>query len=339
LALLSAAPQTDCGFPVGGLFGNVDYEGQYRFGLYDQTLVYLHHTGEWFECGQLSHQFRPPPPTPPALRLDFTPEITPEAYQDTVQRIRHYIAAGDIYQVNLAYRYLAQQTVLDAFAAYMQLRGRTPAPQAAFIRQDQRQLLSASPELFLLASGSSLTTRPIKGTRPRHAEMAADQKSALDLLASEKERAELLMITDLERNDLGRVCQYGSVQVPDLLRLEPFSHVFHLVSTVQGTLRPECDHLDALQALSPGGSITGAPKKRACEIISELEKSPRGAYTGAIGYLGSNGESQFSIAIRTLVLEVGKAHFHVGAGIVTDSDPALEWQETLHKARSIIEAF
>jgi anthranilate/para-aminobenzoate synthase component I len=168
--------------------------------------------------------------------------------------------------------------------------------------------------------------------------VAADQKSALDLVSSEKERAELLMITDLERNDLGKVCQFGTVQVPELLKLEAFAQVFHLVSTVQGELRPEVDHLEALRACFPGGSITGAPKKRAMEIIAELEPIPRNAYTGAIGYFGNHGESHFNIAIRTLVIENGRASFHVGAGIVADSVPAHEWEETLHKAKGMLQA-
>ena len=181
-----------------------------------------------------------------------------------------------------------------------------------------------------------METRPIKGTRPRFRDEAADQKSMLDLLASEKERAELLMITDLQRNDLGQVCQFGSVHVPELLRLERYAQVFHLVSSVQGTLRSSEDHLSALQACFPGGSITGAPKHRAREIITELEGTPRGLYTGCIGYLGFNQESHFNIAIRTMVVEKDRAHFHVGAGIVADSVPELEWQETLHKASGLL---
>jgi anthranilate/para-aminobenzoate synthase component I len=185
-------------------------------------------------------------------------------------------------------------------------------------------------------SGRAIRTRPIKGTRPRRADATADEKSAYDLITSPKEIAELIMITDLERNDLGQVCDFGSVHVPELLKLERFAQVFHLVSTVEGRLLPGMDHLSALRACFPGGSITGAPKKRAREIIAELEPEPRGLYTGALGWFGFNGESRFNIAIRTAIFEESQAHFHVGAGIVADSVPEKEWQETLDKAAGLL---
>ena len=184
-------------------------------------------------------------------------------------------------------------------------------------------------------SGKSVETRPIKGTRPRFEDSEADQASARELLNSEKENAELIMITDLERNDLGKVCEFGSVRVADMLSLETLEHVYHLVSTVTGTLRDDVDQVGALAACFPGGSITGAPKKRALEIIEELETAPRGLYTGAVGYFGFNGESQFNIPIRTLVRDGDSLHYHVGAGIVADSDPSEEFEETLHKAKGI----
>jgi para-aminobenzoate synthetase component I len=190
--------------------------------------------------------------------------------------------------------------------------------------------------MFLHIRDRQIRTRPIKGTRPRHPDPATDARNAEELLASPKERAELIMITDLERNDLGQVCEFGSVVATELLKLEAFQQVFHLVSTVEGQLRPDIDHIKALRACFPGGSITGAPKKRAMEIIAELEPEPRGLFTGAIGYIGFNGTSQFNIAIRTVVIEDGIAHFHVGAGIVADSIPAQEWQETLDKAAGIL---
>jgi anthranilate/para-aminobenzoate synthase component I len=197
-------------------------------------------------------------------------------------------------------------------------------------------VLSASPECFLRMSGRNIRTSPIKGTRPRRSAGDADERSAYDLITSPKEVAELVMITDLERNDLGRVCEYGSVRVTDLLHLERFEQVFHLVSTVEGTLRPEFSHLGALAACFPGGSISGAPKKRALEIIAELESTPRGIYTGAVGFFGFNGESHFNIAIRSVVVRGSEATFHVGAGIVADSEPEKEWQETLDKAAGIL---
>ena len=183
-----------------------------------------------------------------------------------------------------------------------------------------------------------METRPIKGTRPRYDDHERDEKSAYDLITSAKEVAELVMITDLERNDLGQVSEWGSVEATELLKIERFAQVFHLVSTVRGELRAGVDHVEVLARCFPGGSITGAPKRRAREIIAELEGCDRGLFTGAIGYLGRNGESQFSIAIRTAVVEGGRVGFHTGAGIVADSDPVAEYEETLHKASGILRA-
>ena len=200
------------------------------------------------------------------------------------------------------------------------------------------QVVSSSPEQFLRLSGSHIQTRPIKGTRPRSADATRDAQLTYELQTSSKEMAELVMITDLLRNDLGRVCEFGSVQVPELVRLERFPQVQHLVSTVEGRLRPDITHLAALAACFPGGSITGAPKIRAMEIIDELEPVARGPYTGALGYLGFNRESQLSIVIRTAVCQGGKAFFHAGAGIVADSVPEAEYEETLAKARGFLAA-
>jgi anthranilate/para-aminobenzoate synthase component I len=199
-------------------------------------------------------------------------------------------------------------------------------------------ILSSSPECFLKICGRRISTRPIKGTRPRRQAATEDEQEASELRSSPKEIAELIMITDLERNDLGSVCEFGSVQTPSLLELQRYAQVFHLVSTVEGTLREEVSHVAAVAACFPGGSISGAPKKRALEIIRELETTPRGLFTGAIGYFGYNGESQFNIAIRTLVIRDGRAEFHVGAGITADSVPEKEWEETLHKAAGILKA-
>jgi anthranilate/para-aminobenzoate synthase component I len=249
---------------------------------------------------------------------------------------REYIAAGDIYQVCLSHPFEAAAENASAWEYFERLRLLSPAPYSAFLNFGGVQIASSSPECFLRLSGRQISTRPIKGTRPRKPDMQSDRLSAYDLITSPKEIAELVMITDLERNDLGRVCEYGSVHVADLLRLETFEQVFHLVSTIQGELREGVSHVQALRECFPGGSISGAPKKRALEIIRELEPHPRGIYTGAIGYFGYNGESQFSIAIRTAVFERGVASFHVGAGIVADSIPEKEWQETLDKAAGLL---
>ncbi len=325
----------DDGLPHGFAGGFVDYDGAFCFGIFDDALFFRHADQSWHELGDLRSELREPVSGEIAAAPDFQPRLSREHYCEMVARAQQYIGAGDIYQVNLAHRFDAAWRG-DPFAFYEALRHYSPSPYAAFLELGGRCVLSSSPECFLKMSGRSVRTRPIKGTRPRRSETNADEKSAYDLITSPKEIAELIMITDLERNDLGQVCEFGSVSVPELLKLERHEQVFHLVSTVEGRLRPEVDHLAALRACFPGGSITGAPKHRARQIIAELEPEPRGLYTGAIGWLGFNGESQFNIAIRTVVVEDGHAHFHVGAGIVADSTPEREWQETLDKAAGIL---
>lgn len=324
------------GFPAGGACGWVDYEGDFCFGIYPEMLVYQHDRQQWWQCGDLAGEINKQSgqPDDPVISK-FEASMSAAGYEQGVRRIHEYIAAGDIYQVNLTQRFSARVRGGSLFSLYRYLREETPAPLSVWMRLEGREVLSSSPETFLRMSGRYVETRPIKGTRPRFEDEQADQTSARDLLGSEKEKAELIMITDLERNDLGKVCEFGSVRVADMLALEKLEHVYHLVSTVTGTLREDVDHLEALRAAFPGGSITGAPKKRAMEIIAELEPVPRGLYTGAIGYMGFNGESQFNIPIRTLVRDGDMLHYHVGAGIVADSDPCEEFEETLHKAKGI----
>lgn len=328
---------------AGGLYGWVGYDGHFTFGIYPHGLVYDHDSAQWYEFGQFTSHFSPltshvSPFTSPTLR--FQPSVTREDFVRGVQRAQDYIAAGDIYQVNLSYPWKAPWPQgADALAFYLKLRAISPAPHAAFLHLASTTVFSASPELFLNLHGPGIATRPIKGTRPRFADDPdRDAAAVRELTNSVKERAELLMITDLERNDLGQVCEFGSVTVPELWRVESFAQVFHLVSTVTGTLRPHIDHVDAFRACFPGGSITGAPKKRACEIIAELEPHPRGLYTGAIGWFGFDGRSQWNIAIRTAVQQGDEITFHVGAGIVADSEPEREYEETLHKAAGILAA-
>jgi para-aminobenzoate synthetase component 1 len=334
-----AARQVDTVFddalPHGFAAGFVEYEGAHCFGFYEDALIYRHGDESWHELGDLRTHLLHAPPKGIIAAPQFRATISTAQFCAIIARAQQYIAAGDIYQVNLAHPFNAAWCG-DPFRFYEALRHYSPAPFAAMLALDDRTILSSSPESFLKMSGRSIRTRPIKGTRPRRADHHADEKSAYDLITSPKEIAELIMITDLERNDLGMVCEYGSVVVAELLELERFEQVFHLVSTVEGTLREDADHVAALRACFPGGSITGAPKKRAREIIAELEPARRGIYTGAIGWFGFNGESQFNIAIRTVVLEEERAHFHVGAGIVADSIPELEWQETLDKAAGIL---
>lgn len=271
----------------------------------------------------------------PAARWNST--MAPDVFQQAVRRVQTYIRTGHIYQVNIAHR-LAIPWRLPARILFEQLLTASPAPFAAFLDAQDFQLASSSPELFLRISGRQIRTRPIKGTRSRAVDSTRDTQLAFELQTNPKEMAELVMITDLLRNDLGRVAQFGTVHVPDLARLERFSHVQHLVSTVQAQLRPRISHLRALAACFPGGSITGAPKIRAMEIIDEIEPVARGPYTGALGYIGFNQESQLSILIRTAVCRHPMAWFHVGAGIVIDSDPAAEYDETIDKAQGFFAA-
>jgi len=335
LATASAAPAPDLGIPAGGFCGWIDYEGGFVFGDYPEMLVFRHHDATWWETGSLSENLLHTAPAPPATIGALHPLRPREWFLDGVHRIREWIKAGDIYQVNLTQAFDADVRGGSLFPLYEILRDVSPAPMAAWLDLDGREILSSSPETFLRFSGRRVETSPIKGTRPRFPDPDEDTRSAYELQTNAKEIAELVMITDLLRNDLGQVCEFGTVEVAEMLRLESLGQVHHLVSTVIGRLRPDVGQLRALAACFPGGSITGAPKVRAMEIIRELEAAPRGIYCGAIGWIGYHGESAFSIAIRTLVRQGTRLRCQVGAGIVADSDPAMEYQETLHKAAGI----
>jgi para-aminobenzoate synthetase component 1 len=254
-----------------------------------------------------------------------------------VERAQKYIRAGDIYQVNLSQR-LSAACETSGWNFFEKLSAVSPAPFSAFLDCGEFEIASSSPEQFLRMSGSQIISRPIKGTRPRDADPTRDAQLAYELQTSAKELSELVMITDLLRNDLGKVCEFGSVQVPELAKLEKFAQVQHLVSTIEGRLKKDVTHFAAFASCFPGGSITGAPKFRAMEIIDELEPVSRGPYCGAIGYLGFNRESQLNIAIRTAICASGKIHFNVGAGIVADSNPEAEYEETLAKAQGFFAA-
>ncbi|MFW6133887.1 MAG: aminodeoxychorismate synthase component I [Planctomycetota bacterium] len=275
----------------------------------------------------------------PAIAVDSG--FTPDAYRRAVARCVEHIAAGDIFQVNLSQRLTASAPGPPG-ELYAALRRRNPAGYAAYLGFDAGgvpcAVLSSSPELFLELRGGRVVTRPIKGTRRRTGEASADARAAEELRRSEKDNAELAMIVDLLRNDLGRVCRYGSVRVIDPARLETHPTVFHLVATVEGRLRAGVGPAALLRATFPGGSITGAPKIRAMEIIDEMEPTARGPYTGCIGHVGVDGAVTWNIAIRTIVWQDGRAGVQVGGGIVADSDPAAEHQETLDKARAMLEA-
>jgi para-aminobenzoate synthetase component 1 len=267
----------------------------------------------------------------------ITSNFTRDGYLRVVERALDHIAAGDIYQVNLAQRFQVEPAP-SAAALYRLLREESPAPFSSLVTTPEGGIVSSSPERFFRIDGDLIETRPIKGTRPRGASAAEDLAQARALAASAKDRAENVMIVDLERNDLGRICEIGSVRVSSLCEVSSYAHVHHLVSRVEGTLRADAGAVEILRAMFPGGSITGAPKIRAIQIIDALEPARRGAYTGAIGYWDASGACDFNIAIRTIVVEAGAASFHAGGGIVADSTPEGEYEETLVKARGMMRA-
>ncbi len=263
-------------------------------------------------------------------------DLDPEAYAGCFRRIQEYIQEGDCYQVNLA-RCFSASVQGDAWRLYQDLRRANPAPYGAFIKHGDVHALSMSPERFLSLRNGMVETRPIKGTRPRSKNASKDEAYRDELRTSSKDRAENLMIVDLLRNDLGRSCIPGSIRVPELFRVESFARVHHLVSTVQGRLKPDEDAMSLLRNCFPGGSITGAPKIRAMEIIEELEAGRRGLYCGAIGYIGFDGAMDTNIAIRTAQIVGNTLRFCVGGGIVADSSCAAELQETQDKAAAVLE--
>ncbi|MGB8453665.1 MAG: aminodeoxychorismate synthase component I [Anaerocolumna sp.] len=265
----------------------------------------------------------------------FTSNFTKDSYVKTVGKAREYIRSGDIYIANLSQRFTVK-TNKDAYDIYRDLRVINPAPFAAFMRLEDFDIISSSPERFLKVRDGKVETRPIKGTRPRGKDKEEDLHYRNELLNSEKDKAELLMIVDLERNDLSKVCKPHSVKVTELFKLEEYSTVFHLVSTVIGTLKDNTDAIQCLKKCFPGGSITGTPKIRAMEIIDELEKLKRSLYTGSIGYFSFDGNADFNIIIRTIIKKDDNVYFGVGGGITWDSDEEAEYQETLDKAKALI---
>ena len=333
------------------------------FGLYDWTISWDHERGAaWLIStgidahgnasadaaaaraeGVLRILAGPPAATPSSAARSTTTDgrlrstFTRDEYLASVQRVREYILSGDVFQVNLSQRFEVPFTG-DPLALYARLRAETPAPFAGYLDAGDFQLVSASPERFLMIDGDRIETRPIKGTRPRGATPELDEALAAELAASAKDRAENVMIVDLLRNDLSRVCRPGTVRATALLELERHPTVHHLVSTVEGRLHEGIGGPAALRAAFPGGSITGAPKVRAMEIIAELEPKPRGPYCGSMGYLSFTGAMDTSILIRTCVVQDGRVRFGAGGGIVADSDPAAEYAETLDKARALIAA-
>jgi para-aminobenzoate synthetase component 1 len=300
----------------------------------------------WFvsrwECADTARtihacMMRAAPDGPPPRAGPVRARIPKERYVEAVRRAVEYIHAGDVFQVNYAHEFRAAYAG-DPLELYLALRERNPGPYAAYLDLGRGEaILSTSPELFLRLRGREVVTRPIKGTRPRGADPEADRRLRDELKSSEKDAAELAMIVDLERNDLGRVCTPGTVEVVSDQAIESYATVHHRVAEVRGEIEEGYDRVDLLAATFPGGSITGAPKIRAMEIIDELEASRRGPYTGAIGLLSDDGNMDLSIAIRTPFLARGDVRVHVGGGIVADSVPEAEYQETLAKGRAIFE--
>jgi anthranilate synthase component I len=269
--------------------------------------------------------------------VDLTSNMPQETYEAIVKRAKEHIAAGDIYQVVLSQRFEAEIGV-DAFTVYRALRHVNPSPYMFFIRMGDRSIVGSSPEMLVRVEGRHAITHPIAGTRPRGKSEEEDVRLGEELKRNEKEKAEHVMLVDLGRNDIGRVCDYGTVRVPTYMALERYSHVMHLVSVVEGQLAEGRDRLDALVSCFPAGTVSGAPKVRAMQIINELEPTRRGLYAGAVGYLDFAGNLDFCIAIRSILLEGGKAYIQAGAGIVADSNPTAEYEETRDKARAMIRA-
>ena len=270
-------------------------------------------------------------------RLKLQPVTTRKDFEDSVRQAKEYIAAGDIFQVVLSQR-LDFKPQVPAFDIYRALRAVNPSPYMYFLTTGDAQILGSSPEMLIRVRGHKLEYRPIAGTHPRGKDEQEDQRLEKEMLSDEKERAEHVMLVDLGRNDLGRVSEYGSVRVRDLMYVERYSHVMHIVSSLEGSLRPDLHALDALAACFPAGTLSGAPKVRAMQIIEELEPTRRAIYGGSVLYADFAGNLDSCIAIRTLLMQGEKAHLQVGAGIVADSDPAREYQECLNKAQALLRA-
>ncbi|MHB8481980.1 MAG: anthranilate synthase component I family protein [Nitrospiria bacterium] len=281
----------------------------------------------------------PIPPVPFIFRpLSIFPADLKKAFQEKVLKCKEYIRAGEIFQANLSQRFTVSPINTSPLSLYEMLREINPSPFSSFLDAGEFQIVSSSPERLVSLSQGRLNTRPIAGTRPRGRDPLEDAKLASDLMANEKERAEHMMLVDLERNDLGKVCEFGSVDVDDFMGLEYYSHVIHIVSNITGQLKKGKGWYDIIKAVFPGGTISGVPKIRAMEIIDELETVSRGPYTGSLGYISFSGELDLNILIRTLFLKNGNGYIQTGAGIVADSDPEKEYEETIQKAHALFKA-
>ena len=347
---------------VGGLVGYFSYDAiryleslpsqthddiklpDFEFGVYDDGIVFDHLTDQAYYYWYKNNRFREierllaHKTTLTTLIVDGPrTNMKREHFESIVGGAKRYIKAGDIFQVVLSKRFEFSFKG-DLFNFYKVLRELNPSPYMYFLKMKERAIVGSSPEMLGRVDKRRAETFPIAGTRPVGRNHREDRTLAEELLRDPKEQAEHIMLIDLARNDLGKVCQFGTIEVPEFMSVQKYSHVQHIVSRVSGQLRPDCDALDTFKATFPAGTVSGAPKKRAMEIIEELEPSRRGPYAGAVGYFSYNGNADFAITIRTLVANGNKAYVQAGAGIVADSQPTREWFETEHKAKALIHA-
>jgi len=347
---------------VGGLVGYASYDAvryienlpaehqddltlpDFEFGIYDDGIVFDHLTGEayyyWYSRNrikEIEHLLKRETEEEDLVHSNLQTNVSSQEFESMVKQAKRYIRSGDIFQVVLSKRFQCEFDG-DLSSFYRKLRKINPSPYMYFLKMGRCAIIGSSPEMLGRVDGMCAETFPIAGTRPAGKSSRKNRRLAVELLKDPKERAEHVMLIDLARNDLGKVCSYGSVTVPEFMAVQRYSHVQHIVSRVTGRLRPECDSVDVFKSLFPAGTVSGAPKKRAMEIIDELEPSRRGPYAGAVGYFSYNGNADFAITIRTLVADRNRAYIQAGAGIVADSNPRREWFETEHKARALIAA-
>jgi anthranilate synthase component 1 len=312
--------------------------------VYDDGIVFDHITGQayyyWYNENRIQEVERLVGDKLESNYLvarELRTNLTRDRFEDNVREAKRYIRAGDIFQAVLSKRFEFSFKG-DLVNFYKALREINPSPYMYFLRMKDRAIVGSSPEMLGRLDGEDAETFPIAGTRPVGENPSEDKRLAKELLNDPKERAEHVMLIDLARNDLGKVCRFGTVTVPEFMTIQKYSHVQHIVSRVTGRLRPECDAIDVFKAIFPAGTVSGAPKKRAMEIIDELEPCRRGPYAGAVGYFSFNGNADFAITIRTLVTNGNRGYIQAGAGIVADSDPTREWFETEHKANALLHA-
>lgn len=347
---------------VGGLVGYFSYDAvhyleplpnrarddlglpDFEFGVYDDGIVFDHLTGQayyyWYNTNRLrdiEHLLAQRATSTSLAADELRMNLRQEDFESMVDKAKRYIKAGDIFQVVLSKRFEFSFKG-DLINFYKALREINPSPYMYFLKMKDHAIVGSSPEMLGRVDRGRAETFPIAGTRPVGKNTRDDQRLAAELLNDPKEQAEHIMLIDLARNDLGKVCKFGTVEVPEFMVVQRYSHVQHIVSRVSGQLRPDCDALDTFKGIFPAGTVSGAPKKRAMEIIDELEPSRRGPYAGAVGYFSYNGNADFAITIRTLVANGNRAYIQAGAGIVADSEPTREWFETEHKARALLHA-